>query len=589
MRRRDLVKVLLGLAAAPALLPLCEAYVLAQESEPGGPEDGPEPMRPAGAAPAPAESPTSAPAARPTRPSGSGAAPSFAPPPPLAPFEIATGPVPNNIVGLNVARLHQPNYIWATSDVVNANGGDWGYITVVWTIEDREARMAEYNLQLFLDRCFEFHVQPIVRVGTKFAAKKEPVVPGQPAPKPNPQGAEGSWVRPDWDEPLKWRTFFETARWPTRHAWVVVGNEPNLGREWGGAVDPVSYARYLDHFLDVFEEAPRFDVVSGALDISNSTVMPVMQDALEFLDGMGEAVPRIFERLPAWASNPYKVVSAGRGVRYTHRAYEAEFDRIGREMPVLITEAGHLETGDEQEIARFYEEAFRAWMADPKVVAATPLFWHPDRNDFWMFELDKRGAFVHKSPTYELLRRLPRVAGSPEFTVQMENVARTTPFETFVAEEPDPADEAEGETSAAGERPGARASRGGVGEADDGDLEAAERGPALAPSGAGRTGQSGSVADPARATGATARTVAPARGPGSQALQVANTDGQGARLRMAPSRESEAILVLPDGAVVQALGPERELGDESWRRVRAPDGEEGWIASELLAPTANDE
>ena len=68
----------------------------------------------------------------------------------------------------------------------------------------------------------------------------------------------------------------------------------------------------------MFKGAPRFDVVGGALDISNTTAMPVMQDALEFLDGMAEAVPGIFERLPAWASNPYRVLDRGPSARYTH-------------------------------------------------------------------------------------------------------------------------------------------------------------------------------------------------------------------------------------------------------------------------------
>ncbi len=536
MRRRDVVKLLLAVAAAPVVLPLAADRVLAQD----GPLESPGP-----------------PSDR------------------------------NNIVGLNVARLHQRLYIWAASDLVNANGGDWGYITVVWTIEDREARNAEYNLQLFLDRCYEFHVQPIVRVATKFEAKKEPTVPGQPPVKPNPQGAEGTWMRPDWDEPAKWRAFFETGRWPTRHAWIVVGNEPNLGREWGGAVDAGGFARYLAHFLDVFKDAPRFDVVGGALDISNTTAMPVMQDALEFLDGMAEAVPGIFERLPAWASNPYRVLNRGPSARFTHRAYEIELDHIGRELPVLITEAGHLDTGDEQEIARFYAEAFRDWMADPKVIAATPLFWHPDRNDFWMFELDKKGAFVHKSPTYELMRKLPRVAGSPNYAVTQVNVARLTPYEVLVAEEP-PAEDAEiaedGEPIESGRlgdtweldgraAPAAptltTARRPDTSTSTDAQVAANSGRPALSPT------RRGTEAD-ARSTSAT-----------TTALRVANTDGAGARLRAAPSRDADSIAVLPDGTVVEALGSERETGDESWQRVRAEDGAEGWIVSELLAPATD--
>jgi hypothetical protein len=529
MRRRDLLRGLLTLAAAPVLLPLGANSAAAQESAPGSGASGPpvQPMQPSGGAPVTESPPASA-------PSGATSAAPVVQVAPL-PGPIAQGPIPNNIVGLNVARLHQPNYIWATSDVVNANGGDWGYITVVWTIQDREDRMGEYNLQLFLDRCYEFHVQPIVRVATKFEAKREPTVPGQPAIKPNQQGAEGSWTRPDWDQPLKWREFFERGKWPTRHAWIVIGNEPNLGREWGGAVDAAGYARYLDHVLDVFADAPRFDVVSGALDISNTTAMPVMQDALEFLDEMAATVPGLFARLPAWASNPYHVPNLGPGVRYTHLAYEAELDRIGREMPVLITEAGNLQTGDEQEIARFYAQAFRDWMADPKVVAATPLFWHPDRNDFWMFELDKRGAFVSTSPTFELLRRLPRIAGSAEYEVTIQNTARTTPYEQEAAMVP-PADE---ET------------------------------------------------DPAESPDAVAAGDAGSNRPGATpvvALRIANTDGQGARLRAGPSADSEAIAVLADGEVVQAVGPAHVEAEQSWRQVRAQDGTIGWVAADLLVP-----
>jgi hypothetical protein len=525
MRRRDLLKLLLSVAAAPALVSLGSSRAAAQE----GTGDPAQP-----------------------------------------PWDR------NNIVGLNVARLKQPLYIWAASDLVNANGGDWGYITVVWTIQDREERNAEYNLQMFLDRCFEFHLQPIIRLATKFEAKKLETLPGEKPVKPNEQGAEGSWARPDWDEPAKWRAYFEAGNWPTRQAWIVVGNEPNLGREWGGEVDAAGYARYLAHFLDVFQGASRFDVVAGALDISNTTAMPVMQDAFEFLDGMAAAVPGIFERLPAWASNPYKQLGRGRSVRFTHRAYEAELDHIGREMPVLITEAGHLDTGDDDEIARFYQEAFTDWMADPKVIAATPLFWHPDRNDFWMFELDKRGAFVHKSPTYELMRRLPRVAGSPQFGVTLGNVARTTPFEDLTAiqaADAEDADAPDGQPTQplTTERPGDTWELDGKTATSAAPVAVRAEGgrsdPTFAP-----PGQTGIVPDVQAMTAA------------GQPMRIANTGGAGARLRSAPSRQADSVVVLPDDTVVKVIGPERQTENERWQQVRADDGTEGWVASDLLTP-----
>jgi hypothetical protein len=312
----------------------------------------------------------------------------------------------NNIVGLNVARLRKDRYIYAAADLVNANGGDWGYLTVVFTATERDSASGEQLLQELLDRCYEQHLQPIVRVATEFDVETE------------------TWSRPEPDDAERWRAFLERGRWPTKRVWVIAGNEPNLGREWGGEVDSASYAAYLSHFMDVFADSDRFKVVNGPLDASNATEMPKMQDAYEFLAGMELAVPGIFTRLAGWASNPYSVPNQGPGLRYTHKAYEAELEAIGRDMPVLITEAGHLNTGDDREIAAFYAAAFRDWMADPRIVAVTPLFWHPDRGVYWMFDFNTEGKVVEKTPTYDLIFRLPRGRGSPEYAPDLANVAR---------------------------------------------------------------------------------------------------------------------------------------------------------------------
>lgn len=617
MQRRDLLRGLLAVAATSTLLSVVAPDTGAQEDvQPGPSSPGGESGAGSGSDATPDSTPVPA---------------SDTPPPPVP---DATN---NNIIGLNVARLTQPLYIWATADLANANGGDWGYITVVWTADDREARAAELNLQVFLDRCYEFEVQPIIRVATKFQPKLYPTAVDPMMRPRGPQqttGVEGVWARPDWDEPQKWREYFEKGRWPNRRVWIVAGNEPNLGREWGGAVDAAGYARYLDHFLDVFEGSDRFRVVNGALDISNTTELPIMQDGMEFLDEMAAAVPRLFSRLPAWASNPYKVTSRGPGVRFTHLAYEAEFDRIGREMPVIITEAGALETGDEQEIARFYADAYKDWAADPKVIAATPLFWHPDRNDYWMFELDRRGAFVHTSPTYELMRKLPRVAGSPNFVPTVTNVARTTPFEATVAEAapaglpPALAPSTKPAASAAPCSATATVNDNADPDADeDTSPSSAACDPATADKPAATTGSAPATTDTERTpassrTGATQGAVAiagsppapegtepasrdappnppaPAPSPAAQppsstaattapaapARVVVRTGSIGATLRVEPARDADFLTILPDGTLLEMVGEARLADDLVWQRVRTRDGREGWVAADLLVP-----
>jgi hypothetical protein len=67
-------------------------------------------------------------------------------------------------------------------------------------------------------------------------------------------------------------------------------------------------------------------------------------------------------------------------------------------------------------------------------------------------------------------------------------------------------------------------------------------------------------------------------------LQIANTDGQGARLREEPSRTACSLQIVPDGAPVEAFGPEQDGEGLRWRPVRTSDGAESWIAASLLAP-----
>jgi hypothetical protein len=417
----------------------------------------------------------------------------------------AAAPSGNNIIGLNVARLRRDRYISAAANLVNANGGDWGYLTVVFTATERDSVSGEQLLQELLDRCYENHLQPIIRVATRYD-----------------EGAE-IWSRPEPDDPERWRAFLEKGRWPVRQVWVIAGNEPNLGREWGGEVDSASYAEYLSHFIDVFADSDRFKVVNGPLDASNTSEMPKMQDAYEFLGGMEEAVPGIFTRLSGWASNPYSVPNQGPDLRYTHRAYEAELDAIGRDMPVLITEAGHLNTGDDKEIAAFYEEAFRDWMADSRVVAVTPLFWHPDRGVYWMFDFDKNNKVIDKSPTYDLIMRLPRGRGSPEYVPDFGNVARAGGGHRSIPRPP-------------------------------GSL-------ALSPA----SSPTPSATD-------------------SRFVRVGNTDGDPVRVRSLPSRAAPAITSLAEGTRVLALGVAQRGDDLFWQKVRIGNGTEGWIAADFLTP-----
>ena len=119
-------------------------------------------------------------------------------------------------------------------------------------------------------------------------------------------------------------------------------------------------------------------------------------------------------------------------------------------MPVIVTESGVLHRHGEDEIARFFVEAYKDWQSDRRVIAATPLFWDPDVDNHWMFTLDGQGNVETSSATYRTLRELPRVAGSPEVVPPFGNTPRVSaaavksrPLPIFLPDPPPPASEPE--------------------------------------------------------------------------------------------------------------------------------------------------
>ncbi len=69
-------------------------------------------------------------------------------------------------------------------------------------------------------------------------------------------------------------------------------------------------------------------------------------------------------------------------------------------------------------------------------------------------------------------------------------------------------------------------------------------------------------------------------------VQVANTGGVGVRLRSDPKANANTVRNLPEGTVVQVIGPDQANADGKWAYVRTLDenGDTGWIARNYLVP-----
>jgi membrane protease YdiL (CAAX protease family) len=85
---------------------------------------------------------------------------------------------------------------------------------------------------------------------------------------------------------------------------------------------------------------------------------------------------------------------------------------------------------------------------------------------------------------------------------------------------------------------------------------------------------------------------APAGAPGSpgagpavgQPVVVRNTGGTGARLRSQPGTNGPTIMVVPENTPLLVIGADRTVDGLVWRNVRAPNGNEAWIAADFVGP-----
>ena len=68
-----------------------------------------------------------------------------------------------------------------------------------------------------------------------------------------------------------------------------------------------------------------------------------------------------------------------------------------------------------------------------------------------------------------------------------------------------------------------------------------------------------------------------------QRLQVANTGAEGANLRRDPGQGGDRLKTVPDGSIVEVIGPDRTVDGIIWKNVRDAQGEVGWIAGSYLA------
>jgi hypothetical protein len=326
--------------------------------------------------------------------------------------------VSNNKFGIHI--IHGTNEeIEPAQRLVNSNGGDWGYITVLIENKDRDQNKWQNVFNEFRRK----HLIPIVRLATQ------------------PEG--NSWKRPYEGEEKAWADFLNSLVWPTKNRYVVVYNEPNHGTEWGSFVDPADYAKTLDKTIDALKSKnPDFFILNAGFDASAPNLPPRYADQLIFMQQMNQAVPGIFNKLDGWSSHSYpnpgfigSPNDIGRGTIQTYIWELQVLTNLGvnKTLPVFITETGWKHSEGQvtdkslptpETISKYYEVAFQNIWSDNRVAAVTPFLLDYQQSPFDHFSFKKIAGRVEESnvlgstypqfhPHYQKVMDLQKSSGHP--------------------------------------------------------------------------------------------------------------------------------------------------------------------------------
>lgn len=306
---------------------------------------------------------------------------------------------PNNKVGLYI-YAEEERFFKLADNLVNSNGGDWGYVLIPYNVKDRDTSKWQRVFKDLTKR----HLIPIVQlwdVDTK-----------------------------DYKEDTREAAeFLNSFLWPVKERYISAYNEPNDSRFWKGRADPKNYARVLNYTIDTFKsENPNFFMLNGALNSSAPDGNGYI-NALSFLYQMNQEIPGIFNKLDGWASHSYPQPNFSGSPYATGllsiKSYENELAYLKtlgleKDLPVFITETGWAHAQGEnynnsfytaQQVAEFYRIAFEEiWLKDDRVRAVTPftVFYKAPFDHFSWINND--GVPYEQ---YEVVKKIKKIKGEP--------------------------------------------------------------------------------------------------------------------------------------------------------------------------------
>lgn len=326
-----------------------------------------------------------------------------------------------NIFGLHLTQTSDIN---SAKEIINSNGGQWGWVTIVIPLNHLDRQ----TWQDFFDNCRKYHIIPILRLAT--------------------YGDGDNWKKPEFSDIDTLANFLNSLNWPTKQQYIILFNETNHGQEWGGQVDVKSFVDISIYTSKKFKELNQnFFILSGALDLAAPDKNDEYKSAQSFYQEIWNYNPKYFDHIDGLSSHSYPnhgfVGTPNDTGQHSILGYQWEKNFIkklgvNKDLPVFITETGwpHQEGINKKNnfyttktTSNFFIKSLEIWSKDPSVKAVTPFIYNYPNEPFDHFSwLDSNQNLYSE---YQKVVDLPKNKNQPEQITKYELYKTQIPFLIF--------------------------------------------------------------------------------------------------------------------------------------------------------------
>lgn len=311
----------------------------------------------------------------------------------------------NNKFGIHIV---DENDLEKASELVNSNGGEWGYVTIVIREDERN----KDRWQEIFNKMRRFKLVPIIRIATTIE--------------------NNHWRKPKIEEANNWAAFLNNLNWPIKNRYIILFNEPNHAKEWGGEINPKEYSRVVKEYEKaLLNHSKDFKILPAALDLAAPNSGDTME-ATRYWDMMHEEDNFIFTRFDFWNSHSYpnpgfsgKVSDTG---KTSIRGFEWEINFLENfgldpEIDVFITETGWIKN---DQTANNFEYAFNNVWTSERILAITPFILNYNGQPF--DEFSWINADKSSTDQFNRIKQIKKTRGEPEqyddFILDSNTIAR---------------------------------------------------------------------------------------------------------------------------------------------------------------------